>query len=77
MSAYTSVTLKDRSPLKERAAAWSHNKWSVPKAAYIECMNAYLNNETGYGRCLCLDVDKIIGSEIPLLKKWKNTSTSI
>jgi len=61
VSEYTYITLKDRPQLKERAAEWFYNKWGVPKAAYIECMNAYLNNETEYGWYLCLDKDRIIG----------------
>lgn len=61
MSEYIYITLKDRPQLKERAAEWFHHKWSVPKAAYIECMTAYLNNETEYGWYLCLDKDRIIG----------------
>ncbi len=61
MSEYTYITLKDRPQLKERAAAWFHSKWEVPQEAYLECMEAYLNNETGYGWYLCLDADKIVG----------------
>ncbi|MCQ2533051.1 MAG: GNAT family N-acetyltransferase [Clostridia bacterium] len=47
--------------LKERAAEWFHSKWGVPTEAYLECMNAYLNNETQYGWYLCLDGEKIVG----------------
>lgn len=47
--------------LKERAAEWFHSKWGVPTEAYLECMNAYLNNETKYGWYLCLDGEKIVG----------------
>lgn len=61
MGEYTYITLKDRPQLKERAAAWFHSKWEVPQEAYFECMEAYLNNETGYGWYLCLDEDKIVG----------------
>ncbi len=61
MSEYTYITLKDRPQLKERAAAWFHSKWEVPQEAYLECMEAYLNDKTGYGWYLCLDEDKIIG----------------
>lgn len=61
MSDYTYITLRDKPGLQNRAAEWFHNKWGVPKAAYIECMNAYLNNETEYGWYLCLDKDRIIG----------------
>lgn len=47
--------------LKERAAEWFHSKWGVPTEAYLQCMNAYLNNETQYGWYLCLDGEKIVG----------------
>lgn len=61
MSDYTYITLRDKPRLQNRAAEWFHNKWGVPNAAYIECMKAYLNNETEYGWYLCLDKDRIIG----------------
>ena len=35
--------------IKDRAAEWFHSKWGVPQEAYLECMEAYLNNETEYG----------------------------
>lgn len=60
MEKYRYVTLKEMASLKERAAEWFHNKWGVPKEAYLECMEAYLNGETEYGWYLCLDEEKII-----------------
>ena len=47
--------------LKERLAAWHHEKWGVPEEAYLECMDAYLNGENDFGWYACLDGDKIIG----------------
>ena len=35
--------------------------WGVPKEAYLECMNAYLDKATEYGWYLCLDGEKLIG----------------
>jgi len=61
MSEYTYITLRQSPQLKEQAAMWFHNKWEVPQEAYLECMEAYLNNETEYGWYLCLDGDKIAG----------------
>jgi GNAT superfamily N-acetyltransferase len=61
MKEYTFITLRERPRLKDEAAQWLHEKWGVPKEAYLECMEAYLNNETEYGWYLCLDKDKIIG----------------
>ena len=45
-SEYTFIPLRDRPELMDRAAAWFHEKWRVPKEAYLECMTAYLNRET-------------------------------
>ena len=61
MSEYTYITLRQSPQLKEQAALWFHNKWEVPQEAYLECMEAYLNNETEYGWYLCLDGDRIAG----------------
>ena len=61
MSEYTYITLRQSPQLKEQAALWFHNKWEVPQEAYLECMEAYLNNETEYGWYLCLDEGRIIG----------------
>ena len=54
------ITLRDNPSLKEVAAEWFHSKWGVPKEAYLECMEDYLNNTTEYGWYLCIDGDKII-----------------
>ena len=61
MSDYTYITLRDKPDLKEKAAEWFHGNWGVPKEAYLECMNDYLNNETEYGWYLFLDGEKIVG----------------
>lgn len=58
---YKYITLREEPMIKERAAEWFHSKWGVPKEAYMECMEAYLNHETEYGWYLCLDGEKIIG----------------
>ena len=61
MKEYTYITLRQKPELKEKAAAWFHDKWKVPQEAYLECMEAYLNNETEYGWYLCLDGECIVG----------------
>lgn len=61
MSKYTFMTLRQCPQLKEEAASWFHHKWNVPREAYLECMEAYLKQETEYGWYLCLDGDRIIG----------------
>ncbi|MBQ1367597.1 MAG: GNAT family N-acetyltransferase [Firmicutes bacterium] len=57
---YQYITLREKPELKDTAAEWFHNKWGVPKEAYLECMNAYLDKETEYGWYLCMDGDQII-----------------
>lgn len=58
---YTYLILRDRPELKETAAEWFHQKWSVPTEAYLECMDAYLDRETEYGWYLCMDGERIVG----------------
>ena len=60
-NSYQYVTLRERPEMKDMAATWFHDKWSVPKEAYLECMDAYLSGETEYGWYLCLDGSRIIG----------------
>ena len=54
------ITLRSRPQLEDAAAEWFRDKWNVPKEAYLECMDAYLNHETEYGWYLCLDGDRIV-----------------
>ena len=61
MKGYAFLTLREHPEILDCAAAWFHEKWGVPKEAYLECMTAYLNGETEYGWYLCLDDEKIIG----------------
>lgn len=61
MHRYRYMTLRENPELKDVAAEWFHSKWGVPKEAYLECMEAYLDQRTEYGWYLCLDEDKIIG----------------
>lgn len=60
MSDYKYTNLAEIPSIKEKAAEWFHSKWGVPKEAYLECMDAFLNGETDYGWYLCLDNNKII-----------------
>ena len=55
------VSLRQRPELRERAAAWFHEKWGVPVDAYLECMDACLRDETDYDWFLCLEGDRIVG----------------
>lgn len=61
MGTYQYVILRDRPELKDAAAEWFHEKWGVPVAAYLECMEDYLSGKTEYGWYLCLDGEKIVG----------------
>ncbi len=61
MTQLTDITLAQRPELKEQAAQWFHQKWGVPKEAYLECMDDYLSGQTEYGWYLCMDGDKIVG----------------
>ena len=60
MSNYKYISLKEIPSIKDKAAQWFSSKWAVPKEAYLECMEAYLNDKTDYGWYLCLDEDKIV-----------------
>ena len=61
MNEYRYCTLRELPSFKDKAAEWFHSKWGVPKKAYLNCMTAYLNNETEFGWYLCLENSKIIG----------------
>ena len=60
MQSYTYINLRQRPQLMDKAAEWFSGKWRVPKVAYLECMEAYLQNETEYGWYLCLDGEQIV-----------------
>ena len=45
MERYPVVKLADRPELKERAAAWFHEKWGIPLEVYLESMDQCLSGE--------------------------------
>jgi GNAT superfamily N-acetyltransferase len=55
------VDLRERPELSEPAATWFHEKWSVPREAYLACISDYLNGRTEYGWYLCLSGGRIVG----------------
>lgn len=61
MTEYKYITLREKPELMATAAEWFSSKWSAPTEAYLECMDAYLKNETEYGWYLCLNNNRIIG----------------
>ncbi|MCR5848749.1 MAG: GNAT family N-acetyltransferase [Lachnospiraceae bacterium] len=58
---YSYITLRESPAIKDEAAEWFHSCWGVPKEAYLECMNDYLNKDTEYGWYLCTYKEKIVG----------------
>ena len=60
MSEFRYITLREKPEIKDIAAGWFHEKWGVPKEAYLECMDAYLSGETEYGWYLCLDGEGVV-----------------
>ena len=61
MTAYRYITLREQSARMDMAAEWFHSKWGVPKQAYLECMEAYLQGNTELGWYLCLEGERIVG----------------
>ena len=61
MKDYKYIDLKHYPNLLDEAAFWFSTCWGIPKEAYLECMQDYLNDITNYGWYLCLDDNKIIG----------------
>ena len=61
MAEYQYITLREKPEYMDMAAEWFHGKWGVPTEAYLECMEAYLEQETELGWFLCLDSDQIVG----------------
>lgn len=58
---YDLVTLRQRPALLDRAADWFHERWGVPREAYLERMAAYLDGDTEYAWVLCLHGEDIVG----------------
>lgn len=54
------IKLREKKEIKDEAANWFHSKWGVPKEAYLECMDSYINGETEYGWYLCLKGEDIV-----------------
>lgn len=61
MTAYRFVSLREAPGFAAAAAAWFHEKWGVPRAAYRACMDGYLAGKTEYGWYLCLAGEEIAG----------------
>ena len=46
MEQHTIIRLTDRPEYKESMAQWFHEKWGIPKHAYLDSMNACLKGES-------------------------------
>ena len=59
---YSIIRLCDVPEWKERAAGWFHEKWGVPKEAYLESMEACLARNADVPQWyLAVENDRIIG----------------
>ena len=59
---YPIIKLTEKPEMKDRMANWFHEKWGVPKEAYLESMDESLLTENGVPSWYtAMDGDKIIG----------------
>ena len=61
MNEYTYMTIREDPQMKEKLAEWFHEKWGVPKEAYLGCINDYLEGNTEYGWYYCKRENNIVG----------------
>lgn len=62
MCKYEIISLKDKPELKERMAQWFHEKWRIPKKAYLESMEECLENKDSVPQWyVAMDHDAIVG----------------
>lgn len=60
MSNYEIIILKDHKELFDTAATWFHQKWGIPKEAYLESMEESLENDAVPQWYVVMDGEKII-----------------
>lgn len=59
---YEIIRLTDRPEMKEQAAAWFHEKWNIPLAAYMESMEECLQKRGAVPQWyMAVEDDRIIG----------------
>ena len=62
MKNHTIIKIQEHPEMKETAAAWFHNKWGIPMAAYLESMEACLETEQAVPQWyVVMDGHQIIG----------------
>lgn len=54
------VKISEMPEIKKKAAKWFHEKWGVPRTAYLESMEAAINKDPIHDWYLCLAEDKIV-----------------
>lgn len=56
------VRIKENPDLKEQAAQWFHEKWGIPRTAYLESMEECLSGDNAVPQWyMAMDGDRIIG----------------
>lgn len=61
MDKYTILKISEHPELKDNAAEWFHQKWGIPKEAYLESMEQCVNNPYAVPQWyVILDGEKII-----------------
>ena len=59
---YTIVNLIDMPEIKERAAQWFHEKWGIPREAYLESMEESISGKSAVPQWyLAIEDGRIIG----------------
>ena len=62
MEQHTIIRLTDRPEYKESMAQWFHEKWGIPKQAYLDSMDACLKGESAVPQWYAVVEDgRIIG----------------
>ena len=62
MERHTIIRLTDRPEYKESMAQWFHEKWGIPKQAYLDSMDACLKGESAVPQWYAVVEDgRIIG----------------
>lgn len=62
MEEYEIVCIKEQPILMEQASEWFHQKWGIPKEAYVESMQYSINNNTAVPQWyVVLNGETIIG----------------
>ena len=60
MPCYPIVSLRDRPDLLDRAADWFHEKWAIPRSAYVESMQESLDAAAVPAWYVVMDSERII-----------------